>query len=213
MKKSLLTTIVLFSTLNTFAAQTKGGSDIGSGTDKTLSCYGGMLTATAKPEDSKLLGQGNIIELKKTDDETYEGEFVVTSSTGQKAELYLMAADYPENKLTSMDMSLTIDNKRVLMDSFLMKSDGLSDGAGWDLGPANAEQFKMLFANSLSEKAIDANITKSASDILTKYGYAQRQEDADLNRLYEAVVKAVKNGELKEGEIIGTLVTFGCFKK
>jgi len=214
MKKTILTMAIMASTVTSFASNDqKGGSDIGSGADSKITCFGGVMTATANPDDSTLLGKGSLIELKKTEEEMYEGTLVVTSSTGQKAELYLMAAEYPENKLTTMDMSFSINDKRVLMDSFLMKSDGLSQGSGWDLGPQNAEQLKMLFANSVEEKAIDANITKAASDVLTKYGYSQRQEDADVSRLYDAVVQAVKKGDLKEGEIIGTLITFGCFKQ
>lgn len=214
MKNSLIMTILMFSTINTMAAATKGGSDIGSGTDTKISCIAGVLTASAEPgEGSVLTAKNYLVELKKIKDGEYEGGLKVTSKTGQKGELHMTALEYPENKVTAIDVSLSIDDKSVIFDSVLMKSDGLSVGYGWDLGPEKAEQLRMLYSNTMRSKTFDANITQAASVILTKYGYSVRKEENGTNELYDAAAKAVKEGKLKEGEIIGTFNSMGCFKQ
>lgn len=197
MKKLILTSIMILLTAQSFA----GGSDIDSGDLSKLSCRIGVLTATSNVEnlDNSMPADIKTVVLNTEN----EASFALESKTGQKAEFLIFAADYPENKMIELRFSMNISNEEQQFNSMILSQ------------KKNSNEFSLLEANSMQNTMAHIKPTGTVLNKLKKYNVTSgflSNPDA-LNDYYETIAEAVRNGDLKEGEIIGSIVLNGCTKK
>lgn len=197
-KLSLITMATLFTSI-TFA--------------KTISCPVGVMMATKDLESETKTGKSQIVSIKLNDKNSGESTVKFTSDINEQVEISVMVnSDENLKGLYEIKMVSLVNDERGAMTGFLVKDAGISSGTDWDLGPKGATQLKMLFPNSLSEKAVDAQIFTGVYKILkTKYGMTSAHEDGSTYPIYQTAAEALKKKDLKEGQAIGSVVYMGCW--
>ena len=178
-----------------------------------LTCKLGLLNASKKMDDENAGPQlGEVKEMKSPVDDFNGGEVNYQTPSGQNI-LAFMSADTTENVtgLYHLQYGVKVDGKRELMSSVLLKYDSISSGGGWDFGPKGSKLLKLLFPDSFSEKPIELVLTNSAFKVLKKYGVERYKENANTYELFKVIAEATKNGDLREGDFIGTAIFLGCY--
>lgn len=180
---------------------------------KTLTCPIGMMMATTDVESETKTGKSQMLAISMNNEKQGEGTIAFKSNQNENVEVSVMVnSDDKIKGIYELSLVTLVNNQRQAMSRFLVKDAGISSGSDWDLGPKGATQLKMMFPNSLSEKAVDAQLFMNVFKVLKdKYGMTRSHEDGSTYPMYEAVSKAVQKKDLKEGQAIGTVVYMGCW--
>ena len=191
--QSILTLAAIFPCSTSFAQ-----------TSSALQCPVGLLK-TSKDFPENLMSEAKIVNI-----DSEKGDFSFEND-GKKMELSLRA--WNDELVTDIYQIIGVafvDGKREGSHQILLKYSGISEGSGWDLGPAGSKQYKILAVNSLDEAGLNIVLTDNAFSILKKFGQITKTE-SNFSYLTNRIKQAIESGDLKENETIGTVLYFGCW--
>jgi len=104
------------------------------------------------------------------------------------------------------------EKKRIIVGNTLLKTSSRKNN-GWDISPENAKNLLLLYPNTLAEKTMELSLTYPAYKVLSeKYGVQSRTEYYNTYELFQKIKQAVIKKDLKEGQLIGIMNLFGCWK-